>query len=526
MPWLAQITPQLIHLDGLLPGVLFEWAEEQDGRRGFKWIGHNAAQHCGVPRVRLLGGWDALPLHPDDRSAFSEQLTRAVADRAEWSFRGRFIDDAGAPRWWRANARWVEDDGQTVRFLGQLFDIDADVRRADATAAETEHLRRAIERSEERFDLAIGASNEGVFDWDVRTESIYYSPAVGRMFGCTVEMLPRSLRHWHRRLDQRGGRDLVHALVAQLRSQASRFGTVVSIPMPHGPRLSLEVNARVLYDDAGRARRLVGTVSDVTARVESERHLIKAMDEADAANRAKSDFLARMSHELRTPLNSIIGFGNLLQKKLEGRLQPGERDQLARVARNGLHLLDLINDILDLSKIEAGRVELEVQPVDLRDLVEQTVAELEGSIGTRPLRLVVECPDGRMWIDTDRGKMRQVLVNLIGNALKFTSQGTVRVRVHQRVDGSAAWIDVIDPGIGIDQEQLDRIFTPFEQAEASTSRRFGGTGLGLSIVRKLMRMLGGDVTVASAPGVGSTFRVHFTGDPAESATMPSIERAA
>lgn len=526
MPWLAQVTPQLIHLDGLLPGVLFEWVEERDGRRGFNWIGQNAPDECGVPRDRLLAGWDALPLHPDDRTPFAEQLTRAVADRVGWSFRGRFVNDAGVARWWRANARWVEDSGPTTRFLGQLFDIDADVKRADASLAETDQLRRDIARSEERFDLAIGASNEGVFDWDVSTGSIYYSPAVGRMFGCTVDTLPRSLRHWHRRLDQRGGRDLVHALLAQLRSHASRFGTVVSIPMPHGPRLSLEVNARVLYDAEGRPRRVVGMVSDVTARVESERHLIAAMDEADAANRAKSDFLARMSHELRTPLNSIIGFGKLLERRLGDRLQPTESDQLARIARNGMHLLDLINDILDLSKIEAGRVELDVKPVDLCHLVRETVGELEGSIGGRPLRIEVDCPVGELWVDTDRSKLRQVLVNLIGNALKFTNQGTVQVRVHQRSDGSAGWVDVIDSGIGIDEDHLERIFTPFEQAEASTSRRFGGTGLGLSIVRKLVRMLGGDVTVASVPGRGSTFRVHFTADPAERATMLPVGQAA
>jgi PAS domain S-box-containing protein len=526
MHWFAQITGQLTRLDGLLPGVLFEWVEGIDGRRGFTWIGQNATEACGVPRDQLLGGWSALPLLDEDRRAFDAQLQHAVAARTEWSFRGRFVGEHGTLRWWRANARWVEGDENGSRFLGQLFDIDADVRRADAAAAETEQLRRDIARSEERFDLAIGASNEGVFDWEVSTRSIYYSPAIGRMLGCTVDALPHSLRGWHRRLDSRGGRDLVHALIAQLRSRASRFGTVVSVPMPHGPRLSLEVNARVLYNEHGRPRRVVGMVSDVTARVESERHLIAAMDEADAANRAKSEFLARMSHELRTPLNSIIGFGKLLQRRLGDRLDSTEHDQLSRIARNGRHLLELINDILDLSKIEAGRVELELQRVDMRELVEQTVAELEGTIGARPLRLVVERPTEETWLETDRGKLRQVLVNLIGNALKFTSQGTVRVRLERQPNGRAAWIDVIDSGIGIEAGQLERIFTPFEQAEVSTARRFGGTGLGLSIVRKLARMMGGDVTVASCPGIGSTFRVHFTGDADERATMAPEHRAA
>ncbi|MCU0649565.1 MAG: ATP-binding protein, partial [Gemmatimonadaceae bacterium] len=139
----------------------------------------------------------------------------------------------------------------------------------------------------------------------------------------------------------------------------------------------------------------------------------------------------------------------------------------------------------------------------------QTAAELEGSIGARPVALNVVCPEGRTMRELDPGKLRQVLVNLIGNALKFTSEGEVCVTLVRAGDGSPAWIDVADTGIGIAPEQLDRIFSPFEQAEASTARRFGGTGLGLAIVRKLVRMMGGDVIVTSTIGVGSVFRVHF-----------------
>ncbi|MCU0634980.1 MAG: ATP-binding protein [Gemmatimonadaceae bacterium] len=515
----------LAAIDGMLPGLLFEW-EDGPAFRGFRWVGSAAHEVCGVDRDRLCAGWDALPLHDDDREGFAACLDQAVRDGAEWSHRARFLTADGTSRWWRANARRVGDAGGQVRFVGQLFDIDADVRRAEEHSRETERLRREIARSEERFDLAIGASNEGVFDWEIAHGDIYYSPAVGRLLGGTMATLPRTLRGWRRRLDQRAGRDLVQTLLAHIRSRASRFGTVVTVVHANGGRVSAEVNARILYDRNGRARRVVGLVADVTARVEAERGLIAAMDEAEAANRAKSEFLARMSHELRTPLNSIIGFARLLGRRVEGRLTAAEQDQIARIARNGHNLLDLINDILDLSKIEAGRMELHPESVDLGELMRQTAAELEGSIGNRPVVLRTVCPPGPTMHVVDPGKLRQVLVNLIGNALKFTVEGEVRVTLERRPDGSAAWIDVMDTGIGIAEEQREKIFSPFEQAEESTARRFGGTGLGLAIVRKLVRMMGGDISLASEVGVGSVFRVQLAPDADDRVTALPTRRAA
>jgi PAS domain S-box-containing protein len=519
------ILSSLEGMDGVLPGVLFEW-EDGPAFRGFRWIGRNAQEECGVPPEALLVEWAALPLLECDRAAWSHLLDEAVANGTGWSFRGRFVDGEGVARHWRANARLAAGGGPITRFLGQLVDIDADVRRASEEASERDRLRRDVTRSEERFDLAIAASHEGVFDWDTSVGATFYSPTVARLLGGTVEQLPRNLRGWRGRLRTRSGRDLVDSLITQLRGRAPRYGTVATMLTPNGARISVEIKARMLYDRQGRPRRVVGTVADITARVDAERELIASMDAADAANRAKSDFLARMSHELRTPLNSIIGFSTLLQKRLSDRARPDELLQLERVKRNGTHLLELINDILDLSKIEAGRVELVMERTDVGRLIADTVAELEGSIGTRPLTLRMHGPPGPTWHDVDRLKLRQVLVNLIGNALKFTSAGEVSVVLCRADDGGAAWIDVIDSGIGIAPEFHSSIFSPFEQAEATTARRFGGTGLGLSIVRTLVRMMGGEVSVASVPDVGSVFRVQFVNDPEHRARMPEVERAA
>jgi signal transduction histidine kinase len=222
-----------------------------------------------------------------------------------------------------------------------------------------------------------------------------------------------------------------------------------------------------------------------------------------------------MSHELRTPLNSVIGFSGVLMKNRAGRLTTAELDLLERILANGRHLLALINDILDISKIEAGRMALDVDDVDVVALAHETLSHLEGQVGGKTVLLRYDGPAVAPLVRTDIGKLRQILVNLVGNAIKFTERGSVTLRVETGEDGSVTALGVRDTGIGIPADRLDAIFQPFEQADTSTSRRFGGTGLGLAICRALSEMLGGRLMVESTLGEGSTFRVVLGAVPAE-----------
>ena len=231
--------------------------------------------------------------------------------------------------------------------------------------------------------------------------------------------------------------------------------------------------------------------------------LAVARDEAQEANQAKSRFLATMSHELRTPLNAILGIGDMMREEAEDAGQTDLLDPLGRINRAGRHLLQLVNDVLDLSKIEAGRLEVHPEEVPVPGFV----ADIETT--SRPLatrnanRFVCECPESIGSIQADPVRLRQVVLNLVGNACKFTERGEVSLSAVRR-NGRVEFA-VSDTGIGITPQQLEKLFTEFTQADASTTRRYGGTGLGLAISRRLCRMMGGDIEVTSAPGSGSTF---------------------
>jgi signal transduction histidine kinase/CheY-like chemotaxis protein len=242
-----------------------------------------------------------------------------------------------------------------------------------------------------------------------------------------------------------------------------------------------------------------------------EQRVAERTREAVEANRAKSEFLANMSHELRTPLNSVIGFANILLKNKGRNLQPDDLTFLDRIVANGKHLLSLINQILDLSKIEARKVELELAPVSLDAMVREVVSQLESQVRGRDVRLLVELPSAVTPIETDAAKLKQVLINLVGNALKFTEKGRVTVRViADPATGRPTRIDVADTGVGIPKERLGQIFEAFQQADPSTARKFGGTGLGLTISQALCQLMGYRIEVASEVNKGSTFRVVLT----------------
>jgi adenylate cyclase len=230
-----------------------------------------------------------------------------------------------------------------------------------------------------------------------------------------------------------------------------------------------------------------------------------------------------MSHELRTPLNAIIGLTELLCDNAARFGTEKALEPLRRVLRAGRHLLNLINDILDLSKIEAGKMDLTLETVAIQPVVEEVIGTARPLAEQNKNALELDCPEGIGSVHADNMRLRQILLNLLSNACKFTKGGTVRLHVALADEAGQHWVDfaVSDTGIGMTEEQLGRLFQEFTQADASTTRQFGGTGLGLAISRRLCRLMGGDITVTSAPGEGSTFAVRL---PAQAAApLPAAE---
>jgi signal transduction histidine kinase len=267
-------------------------------------------------------------------------------------------------------------------------------------------------------------------------------------------------------------------------------------------------------DGSGQVVAVAGIDIDITDRTRYEAELAElvrrvesARDTAVEATAAKSRFLANMSHELRTPLNAIMGFTRIVSRGSEGVLPERQTGNLSKILSSAEQLLGLIDEILDLSRIEAGQVRIDIDEVDVGALLAESVASVEPLVNPAAVRLVARPSDGLRRVATDREKLRQIVLNLLSNAVKYTEEGTVTASAATR--DRRLVVEVADTGIGIPADERERIFDEFHQVDSSTTRPYRGTGLGLTISRRLARALGGDISVESTPGVGSTFRLEL-----------------
>ncbi len=378
------------------------------------------------------------------------------------------------------------------------------IRREIRQRAKAEEAHR---RSEERFKLAMKGASDGLWDWNLVTGEVYYSPRWAYMLGYDTEELEPTVETF-RRLVHPDDLDQVRAAEAScLSGRTDRYQT--EFRMLHRDSIYITILSRafLVRDEAGNPIRITGTHVDISEREYAAETLKEAKERAEAADRIKSAFLATMSHELRTPLNSIIGFTGILLQRLAGPLTEEQVKQLGMVQTSARQLLDLINDILDISKIEAGQLEMTFEPFGLCDLIRETVDAARPLAGTKAVELFVKAVPDDCVIQSDRRRVGQIVMNLLSNAVKFTEEGSVWVSCIE--DSADVFISVGDTGIGIDAEDLGKLFVPFQQVDNGLTRKYEGTGLGLSICKRLSEALGGSIDVESEPGHGSLFTVRI-----------------
>lgn len=262
---------------------------------------------------------------------------------------------------------------------------------------------------------------------------------------------------------------------------------------------------------ASQAAIAISNVSLINSALQANEEIALARDRALKANEAKNRFLANISHEFRTPLNAIIGFSEMLMEEVEERDLMSLHDDLEKISSSGKYLLELINQILDLSKVEAGKMEISLESFNTRRMVENITADIKPLAGKNKNTLEINFSNDLGSMVADPTKLKQSLTNLLSNACKFCENGTVSLDVHREKKGTLDWISfkVTDTGIGIPEDQMENIFLEFSQGDSSTTRKYGGTGLGLAISQRYCRMMGGDITVQSKPGKGSTFTIHL-----------------
>ncbi|MCW8193244.1 PAS domain-containing protein [Proteobacteria bacterium 005FR1] len=441
-----------------------------------------------------------VAVHPDDRQAVIDAVEACIERDQPYDIEHRVVWQNGTVRWLLERGAVIRDEfGQPLQMLGVVQDID-DRKRAELALAESERQLRQAQ----------SIAHIGSWQANLITGELIWSGEVFRIFGYEPGSITPSVEAFRQAVHPDD-----HELVRKSEEGALRTGShdvVHRIILPDGRIRYVHELGQPEYDSEGRMEKLSGVIQDVTSRVEAQQSMVAARDEAERANQAKSEFLSSMSHELRTPMNAIIGFSQLLEA--DDELSEDQCENVGEILKASNHLLKLINEVLDLAKVESGRIELSLEPVEVRPIVEECVSLLSVVADKRQVRIVPGEFSGLL-VRADRTRFRQILLNLLSNAIKYNREGgSVRLLLADP-NGGRLRIGVSDDGFGIAADKIEALFEPFNRLDAEGGD-IEGSGIGLTLSRRLAEMMGGTIEVESTLGEGSTFWIEL---PAESLSI-------
>ncbi|MEQ9625594.1 PAS domain S-box protein [Coleofasciculus chthonoplastes] len=487
---IAEASPNLLYI--------FDLNEQRNiyaNREMAAFLGYTTEQ------IHTMGA-NVLPtlIHPEDLArlpAYFQQVQNAAdGEIFEIEYRVRNANGEWHTLLSRETPFARTPDGRVTQLLGTATDI-----------TERQQMEAALQESEQRYELATRAAKVGVWEWNLETNEFYIDPTIKAILGYSETEIANNFNHWITSIHPDDQSTFLTETQAHLAGKTSEYRLEHRMMHKDGSIRWIVVRGQAIRDAQGKDIRMVGTNTDITERKLAEIALQEAKEAADAANRAKSTFLANMSHELRSPLNAILGFAQLMSNSVT--LPRQYQDNLRIIHHSGEHLLTLINQVLDLSKIEAGRITLTETTFNLHHLLREVEDMFRLKVNEKGLQLhfhgVADVPPT---IQTDEIKLRQVLINLLSNAVKFTAAGSVVVTVAQQRtndDGRMTLhFEIKDTGCGIAADELESIFEAFVQSQSGVKSQ-SGTGLGLPITRKFIQLMGGKITVKSQISQGTTF---------------------
>lgn len=404
-------------------------------------------------------------------------------------------------------AEELSDEGEVFRLYSERLVNKLEKKSLDLKKEIDEHriTERKLRKSEERFILAVEGTADGLWDWDLISESAYFSDRHYEMLGFQPGEFACTAQNWKALVHKDDLSALESDINAYLSRQVPRFESVFRMKTKDGLYRWMNARGKALFNDRGKAYRFVGFTSDVTQKKEQEHELVRAKEKAEESDRLKTAFLTNISHEIRTPMNGMLGFIELLKNARMDRYT--QEQYISIIEKSSNRLLSILTDIVEISRIEANQLSIRKDPVEIGALVREVYTAYTANLeteGNSHLRFLLEAsPDGYRCI-TDGNMVREVLSRLVSNALKFTQKGKVEIGYDLNGTGELEFF-VKDTGLGIPEESFDLIFENFRQADNIKGLELGGTGLGLSIARAYVNALGGKIWLQSIPGKGSEF---------------------